>query len=94
MMKGGGSICGEVKACCYGSSFDWAISFIDPSLLPYSLSDLLECSSVSFTHLDLDLFVPELPLRLILGVGSLTGFKHSFSTGILANFLSLYILNC
>ena len=92
-MTGGGSICGEVKACCYGSSFDWAVSFTDPSLLPWSLSDLLECSDVSFPDLDLDLSVPEHPLRLILRVGFLTGSKSSFSKGILANLLSLYILN-
>ena len=93
MMRGGGYSCEEVKTCCSGSSLDWAVSLIDPSLLLWSLSDLLEFSGVSPPDLDLDLSVPELSLRLILGVGSLTGSKHNLSKGILVNLLSLYILN-
>lgn len=93
MMRGGGYSCGEVKTCCCGSSFNSAVSLTEPSLLLWSLSDLLECYDVSLLELDLDLSVPELPLRLILGIGSLTGSKRNLSKGILANLLSLYILN-
>ena len=88
-MRGGRFSCGEVKTCCCGSSFDWAVSLTDPSILSWSFSDLLECSNVSLLDLDLDLSVPELPLRLILGLGSLMGAKCNLSKGILANLLSL-----
>ena len=93
MMRGEGSSSGEIKACCYGSSFDLEVSLTDPSLLSWPLSDLLKCSNVSFPDLDLDLSVRELPLRLILEVGSLMGSKHSSSKAILINLLSLYIFN-
>jgi len=93
MMRGGRFTCGVVKTCWSGRSLDWAVSLTDPSLLLWPLSDLLERSDDSLPDLDLDLLVPELPLRLILGVGSLIGSKHNLSKGMLANLLSLYNLN-
>lgn len=93
MTRGGGSLCGEAITCWCRSSFDWAVSLTNPLLLSSSFQDLLECSDISFSDLDLDPLVLELPLRLTLGVGSLEGFRHSFSKGILANLLSLYVLN-
>ena len=64
-MRGGRFNCAKVETCCCERSFDWAVSLTDPSLL--------ECLEVSLPDFDLDLFVLELLLRLILGFGSLTG---------------------
>lgn len=93
MLRGGIFTYGEVTTCGSRCSLDCIVSLTNPSLLLWSLSDLLECFDISLPDLDLDLFVPELPLRLILGVGSLTGSKHNLSKGILAILLPLYILN-
>ena len=92
-MRGGRFNCGVVEICCCESYFDWAVSFTDPSILSWSLSDFLERSEVSFPNFDLDLSVPKLPLRLTLGVGCLKGSKRKLSKGIVVNLLSLYILN-
>ena len=88
-MRGGRYTYEEVKTCYSRSSLNCAVSLTNPSLLLWSLSNLLECSDISLPDLDLDLFVPELPLSLILGVGSLMGSKCNLSKGILANLLSL-----
>jgi len=92
-MRGGRFTCGVVKTYCSRRSLDWAVSLTDPSLLLWSLSDLLEHFGDSLPDLDLDLSVLELLLRLTLGIGSLIGSKHNLSKGMLANLLSLYNLN-
>lgn len=93
-MRGAGTFtCGVDKTCCSGCSLDWAVSLIDPSLLLWSLSDRLDHFGDSFPDLDLELFFPELPFILMLGIGSLIGSKRNLSKGMFANICSLYILN-
>ena len=90
-LRGGRFNCGVVEFYCCESSFDWAVSFTEPSLL--SLSYFLERSEVSLPDFDLELSVSELPLRLTQGVGSLMSSKRKLSKAIVVNLLSLYILN-
>lgn len=89
-MRGSGTFtCDVDKNCFFGCSLDWAVSLTKPSLLLWSLSDHLDHSGDSFLDLDLDLSVPELPLILMLGVGSLIGSKRNMSKGMFANIRSL-----